>query len=899
MLRRCLIAACVALALGLWSFAAAESASVLLEKGIYYEETVGDLDAAIKIYEQIAADAEANRRYVAQAYYRMGLCHEKRGEKERAAEMFRKVVSLYPEQKELAEKAKTHLAKFPRRPDWVPLNEVIERVVNDVDESRTNAALDFETGKLLPVPEEINDDDQALIWAKKQGADFVGDSSGGNIGGAGVAMAVMEVDRDTWEADLTAEELDSTVGLATVEQAQLAEIDAHQDLLPRTFALRTREGSVGLMQIVGGEKERIYLRYRLLAYGAKAESPLPAVAPQDWVPLDTMIELAFPPSMIDKCIDLETGKMVTVPKNFHGLDHEQRLAWAVNRGVELYKRDGSYMQIALVDDALWNEADAGTVREMYLPSPKAPPYHAIWNLAEQVPATYAFRTMEGSLGVLQYVRREEDDKVGIRYKLLAYGTKPDRDVSGSAVPLGRLPLNEVVVRWLRDEGEDVLDFETGKLLWPPEWAKNSEGILLWARESGGDFAAETNPEFLGGAGLDVAALPVDESRWEDGDLDRINEELFYVANSPLSLVGMGRLPVTYAFRTREGSVGVMQITWAEEARLRLRYKLLAYGQEGASSFAKLVPPGEDWAPLGAEGKFRASNDSGRPQTFVDFERGKLIEEPQGLASLGERIMWARESGADFSTDFSTEGGQKPLGGVGFDMVALYMTPRHWEHATLDGFNKDLRHAANSPHAIVGRGQVPATYAFRTREGTVGVMRIEKLEEREIHLRYKLLGYGQEAESSSTAVAPQALCKNDLKQIGIALHVYAADHVGQFPREERPVEAFWELLPGYLNTARVFVCPGAKADVEAWERTEELTEETCSYGWVAGLGTDSPGDFILAFDKSPDHHGGGRNVLFVDGHVEFMKEDEFQKKMVQQREKMKAGEKDSSAVEEKE
>ena len=46
----------------------AQSASTLLQNGIFTEETVGDLDAAIKIYEQIVADAEKNRAFAAQAH---------------------------------------------------------------------------------------------------------------------------------------------------------------------------------------------------------------------------------------------------------------------------------------------------------------------------------------------------------------------------------------------------------------------------------------------------------------------------------------------------------------------------------------------------------------------------------------------------------------------------------------------------------------------------------------------------------------------------------------------------------------------------------------------------------------------------------------------------------------
>lgn len=62
----------------------AESASVLLQKGIFAEETEGNLDAAIKIYEQIAAEAAANRAVAAQALYRLAVCCQKKGSKAEA-----------------------------------------------------------------------------------------------------------------------------------------------------------------------------------------------------------------------------------------------------------------------------------------------------------------------------------------------------------------------------------------------------------------------------------------------------------------------------------------------------------------------------------------------------------------------------------------------------------------------------------------------------------------------------------------------------------------------------------------------------------------------------------------------------------------------------------------------
>jgi prepilin-type processing-associated H-X9-DG protein len=141
-------------------------------------------------------------------------------------------------------------------------------------------------------------------------------------------------------------------------------------------------------------------------------------------------------------------------------------------------------------------------------------------------------------------------------------------------------------------------------------------------------------------------------------------------------------------------------------------------------------------------------------------------------------------------------------------------------------------------------------------------------------------------------ARRSTCKNNLSQIGLALHMYSTDHEGKFPDAYTAAEMFGDLVEeGYLDKTWGFwriplhVCPGAKQDIKAWKRTRQLTEETSSYGWVAGLDADSPPKFVLAFDKTADHHRPGemRMILFVDGHVELMLEENFQEYMSWQRE----------------
>jgi len=149
-------------------------------------------------------------------------------------------------------------------------------------------------------------------------------------------------------------------------------------------------------------------------------------------------------------------------------------------------------------------------------------------------------------------------------------------------------------------------------------------------------------------------------------------------------------------------------------------------------------------------------------------------------------------------------------------------------------------------------------------------------------------------NSTRPFARRAACKNNLKQIGLALQLYSTDYDNQFPPGGTAVEVFSALTADitgrpYLKYTDIFLCPAAKADLESWDRLGKLTEETVSYEWVPGLSPDSNPDFILAYDKSPDHHDGGRNVLYVDGRVDFMPEEAFQAEMARQRQLMEPSE----------
>src|SRR5512135_216469 len=91
--------------------ATAASPSELLEQGIYSEETKGDVDAALKLYQQVVAEAKAGQAVAAQAQYRLGVCYYKKKNYGQANAAFEKVLRDYPEQKDLIALANKYLAE--------------------------------------------------------------------------------------------------------------------------------------------------------------------------------------------------------------------------------------------------------------------------------------------------------------------------------------------------------------------------------------------------------------------------------------------------------------------------------------------------------------------------------------------------------------------------------------------------------------------------------------------------------------------------------------------------------------------------------------------------------------------------------------------------------------------
>jgi len=86
--------------------AAAQSGADLLQKGIYAQETLGDLDGAIQTYRQVVSTAGVPKAIAAQAQYQLVLCMLQKGDRAAASHELDLLTERFPDQQDFINKAR-------------------------------------------------------------------------------------------------------------------------------------------------------------------------------------------------------------------------------------------------------------------------------------------------------------------------------------------------------------------------------------------------------------------------------------------------------------------------------------------------------------------------------------------------------------------------------------------------------------------------------------------------------------------------------------------------------------------------------------------------------------------------------------------------------------------------
>jgi len=120
-------------------------------------------------------------------------------------------------------------------------------------------------------------------------------------------------------------------------------------------------------------------------------------------------------------------------------------------------------------------------------------------------------------------------------------------------------------------------------------------------------------------------------------------------------------------------------------------------------------------------------------------------------------------------------------------------------------------------------------------------------------------------SKAREKARRVNCAGNLKQIGLALMMYAVDNDGTLPTTANGGVDFGTVADaGYITpSGKVWACPSA------WQ--QGLSVHNSNYTYVgSGLKVSNPNapNVVIAYEASGNHPGNSwMNALFIDGHVE--------------------------------
>ncbi|UCD27939.1 MAG: carboxypeptidase regulatory-like domain-containing protein [Planctomycetota bacterium] len=186
--------------------------------------------------------------------------------------------------------------KLPDSPEAEKLNEteatesnqfgpVFERVVN-ADSERTYCVIDFDTGKLSSPPK--NPEGGFPAWFKKTGIDAGCTTESTSPGLWGFDMVVIPTSADAWDTNRDTDiSLTLQHHLSTGTPGTPAVMSA-SDPLPKTYLFKTREGTMGILQILKVQNDKspkhIKIRYKTLQNSpsqSSVKSKIPTTQPEN------------------------------------------------------------------------------------------------------------------------------------------------------------------------------------------------------------------------------------------------------------------------------------------------------------------------------------------------------------------------------------------------------------------------------------------------------------------------------------------------------------------------------------------------------------------------------------------------------------------------------------------
>ncbi|HEY0008105.1 MAG TPA: DUF4190 domain-containing protein [Tepidisphaeraceae bacterium] len=122
------------------------------------------------------------------------------------------------------------------------------------------------------------------------------------------------------------------------------------------------------------------------------------------------------------------------------------------------------------------------------------------------------------------------------------------------------------------------------------------------------------------------------------------------------------------------------------------------------------------------------------------------------------------------------------------------------------------------------------------------------------------------------------CASHMRQIGLALRVYSNENQSLYPRDLATLAAASDIEPS------VFICPLDDLDAASgadWATKIVPGGPHCSYIYIYRPGMSDRNlnaDAVVLYEPLSNHGGDGGNVLYADGHVDWLSKAAFQQEI---------------------